>query len=1108
LSALITTLKDAHSSGEALTPSLISYVFFPLSTVLRRNSSSAIPDQVLEKLFIALQILCESWWWDIDLRTWEQIFMLCGSVIGGIEGKGKDKDRDDETKEAAAGCLLSLMHGPESASRASEDQSRNSNLSRLKEHVQTPQFTPIFGQTLTSVMDAAASPYMPLQDICLQLLHVMVQQYAPDYFVPSILPGIVSAMTKIALGVSTHKGWSNGNIVARSLNVMQEIIIRSVGDGICAKEGAVRTIDDLEDLVELYTVSSDTPSNPKDPRPYSTTRTPAWLRGTSSQLHIAINSLTPLISHPTSSALLALATFSASVLGATTLTLPQTQPLLLTFLLSLSNSSSESVSQHSLTSLVDLLSSSPKTNDLLMQTLVTITGDNLSALPRLLPSHSDAKVEHVAGLIEAVCKLTIYEFANHDRRLLNLTSISSGIGKLLGPTGGIEKWGWALLYVLEFEQPGITLSTASAAQLMLEVDSSGTDCILFPELTLKHVASRSAHVALVSMFRALGKAGGEECLYAVEWFVGVGRGSCTNDSVAALWCACRLLEGVCGISLDTSAGGQITSRSKRVEKVARSLARNIAELWDEMDDEQAFAEQPPDSHDGYSNTLIEHKKGLLSIRATVDIKAEYPQKQRKPVVPLTLHRIVSLHLLSITSGILQARFSTLFLRVLYPILHSIVSPDSHLSSTALAALNYVTNSTSYATPANLLLSNFDYALDSISRRLTRRWLDVDATRVLVLLVRLVGKDVVQKAGDVVEECFDRLDEYHGYQVLVEGLVEVLSEVVKVVGEGEDARTGKEKDVQEAKGRNDESQFNQFFHWFEHSHDTPEVEEDTSYGPAPREAWGQEETQEEGNDTTGDAPDPTGETSPATPTQLLTKQIVSRSIYFLTHSSPSIRARILTLLSAAVPVLPAVSLLPSIHQAWPFVLNRLGDSESFVVSAAAGLVESLAINVGEFMYRRVWDDVWPRFCTILAKLDIGDKSSALSRRGFEGAIGTETAYTHSHRLYRSVLRTMIAAARDVQGQDSSLWEVMLAFRRFLNNGVHEELQMCARELYVEIGHNNSDSVWLVLDGTAGRLENGQILMWMNEKWDIRDNVDRIFDMIDKMQDVDTAVGAQV
>ena len=67
--------------------------------------------------------------------------------------------------------------------------------------------------------------------------------------------------------------------------------------------------------------------------------------------------------------------------------------------------------------------------------------------------------------------------------------------------------------------------------------------------------------------------------------------------------------------------------------------------------------------------------------------------------------------------------------------------------------------------------------------------------------------------------------------------------------------------------------------------------------------------------------------PPTPTQALTSQIVSRSITLLTHGAPSIRTQILVLLATATPVLPASSLLPAVHRAWPFVLNRRAEPES-------------------------------------------------------------------------------------------------------------------------------------------------------------------------------------
>ena len=176
-----------------------------------------------------------------------------------------------------------------------------------------------------------------------------------------------------------------------------------------------------------------------------------------------------------------------------------------------------------------------------------------------------------------------------------------------------------------------------------------------------------------------------------------------------------------------------------------------------------------------------------------------------------------------TAGILEAGFSALLLHTLYPILHSVVSDSPLVSITGMATLSYVAAITSYASPANMLLSNFDYALDAVSRRLNRRWLDVDATKVLVALVRLVGRDVVQKASDVVEECFDRLDEYHGYEVIVDGLIEVLSEVVKVVEEEEHDKVHRTMNAPEPLASSDNGRMDAFLDWFSHRHVQTEEE---------------------------------------------------------------------------------------------------------------------------------------------------------------------------------------------------------------------------------------------------------------------------------------------
>ena len=1124
LSQLHHALLQLKADGHIFAPTTISYVFFPLSSILRRNDISVVLDQSLEKILAILAFLSDVWWWDMDISAWEQVLMLCGAILGGIDRKGKGKDRDDETKLTATHCLWALLRertaSEDPAPSVRPDRAR-SNLENFRNHVQKDKFLPVLGQTLDSLLNTAESNHLPLQRMSLKVLTALTTDYLPDGFVPLILPGTVSVMSKVALGTGASRGWANGDIVAASLLVTERVVIRAVGNEICIREGAIRNVDNLEDLVGDLHSDKPTVEIPSSSSPFSTQRTPTWLRAVASQLHIAINSLSPLVKHQTPTALIGLATFSTAVLSATTFTLPQSRSLLLSFLLSLRGSAFDRVSRQADISLRQLLTAQ---SNPILQALLQISSDNLAALPHLLLSHADFRVEHVAGMLVSVCQLAS---SPDNSRLPAVAAISTGVGKLLGPHGGVERWGWSLLSTLEFVNPPIVVTQTSVAQLMLESDPAVVHVVPFPELTFRHVSTRSTQDALERTFRALGSTAGGECLFAVEWFIDVGFSSRGSRAVAALWCACRLLEGAGKVSLNSpsplSSPTPIAiapGRGKRrLEKFARDLTRRIAEAWEDWDE----AEGPPQDAEhkagpSEENTLIEHVQGLVTVQGVPGIggtSSAAAARSAVQVQPL-LHHGLLLQLLAIAAGILEARFLPLLLYALYPVLHGIVSETSFVSASSLAALNSITHNTSYATPANLLLSNFDYALDSVSRRLTRRWLDVDATKVLVVLVRLIGRDVVQKAGDVVEECFDRLDEFHGYEVIVDGLVEVLGEVVKVIEEDEENRLPRESRTAPTRVPvrvEDGQRLDNFVEWFTSLKRNKEDSDHTGYpepfrdGSYPREPWArgkieaEEENKEVGKDDAPDgsastsqqgarprSDDPFAEATP-TPLQALTTQIVSRSIYFLTHGAPTVRARILLLLARAVPVLPETALLPVVHSAWPFVLNRLADTETFVAAAAASLVAALAEHVGDFMARRVWDDVWPCFRGLLKRLAQADEGSALVRRPAAGGVGTGSAYTHSHRLYRAVIQTMTAAARGVQARDAEGWEVVVLFRRFLQSDAHEELQACARELYVAVAENNEDAVWLAIAGTLGWTA-GAVAFLREPNWDIEQNVKKI------------------
>ncbi|KAH8814780.1 hypothetical protein DL96DRAFT_1685011 [Flagelloscypha sp. PMI_526] len=1066
-------LDDLHSllseakQSEPLTKALIEYIFLPLSTILQRNSAAHIPDRVLENILRVLEQLIEDWWAVCDEAIWTQLFMLCGATVGGLNSsKGKAKERDDETKLAAVRCILQLVHP------------RPDNMQRVQELVscaQKSKFVPVLGQTIDSLLVVAESSTLALQLASLETIHHLVSlSFVPRSLSPTILPGVVSTTCKVALGTSSKKGWSNGDLVSRALRVLQDMIVSAIADDVCREEGAIRSIETLEDLVGLVQNEETPVISSKDggvQPAYAVQRSASWLQGTSSQLHMAINSLSSLLSHPTPSALIALTKFAEIVAVATPTTLPQTQPLLLSWLLRLDVSDFPSVKLQARASLTSLLTSTTHSN--IPDVLITLLNDNLAALPRLILSGADSRVVHVSSMIEATCLLAT---AGQKKEGHILGSLLGGIGHILGPAGGVEKWGWSLLSVLRLEGPSIVTTSAPAGQLHLEdAETQENPWSAFPSLSLQNVSTHEGYSALV---------GQEASMLSTLWSGSSKQdvGMIIQDSVAALWLSARLLEGTANISLELPFESSCSElfQSPRLRKLTRMLTSSIAELWDalaEMSAVPAPESKPIEERDDLSKQ-VQHLKGIEQLDDNLRITRLFnSQEKKQPPAHPAIHRSLLLQLLALSCGIMQMKFTRTFIHSLYPILHSLISPYSVLSATALATLHFITVQTSYASPANLLLSNFDYALDSVSRRLTRRWLDLDAPKVLVVLVRLVGEDVVQRAGDVVEECFDRLDDYHGYSVLVDGLTEVLGEVVNVIAISVNSASEESKPAPPNKNLDEEEdteKYNGLLRWIrERKNPLIDQVETEEFGPTPQRPWGQEkESEEQPEDADPDPDNP----PPPTPTQTLTIQIVTRASYMLSHRSPVIKARVLSLLATSVPVLSPSSLMPAVNTIWPFILNRLSDPETFVVSAAASLLEAFATSVGDFIFHKLWDDVWPRFHTLLRKLEDADKQSALVRRG--AGIGTESAYTHSHRLYKAVLRTMTEAAKGVDPKDSSIWEVIMAFRRFLHSQVHEELQALARELYIALSIRNADAVWLALKGTFSH-ECGDQFSFMRE-----------------------------
>jgi hypothetical protein len=1025
LASLYTALLELPTGS--LRVSTINYALFPLTSVLRQSSPADLPDSFLEAAFRVLSHLVQQWKQQeggMDVVAWEQLWRFTTACIAPSVGKGKEKERSQDVQLEAV-VLLTALLGPIDA---------HPNLAMREKfgYAKSPLMPTLF-QTITLLLSTCSPdpPYLPLQLGSLRLLRQCIRYLAGQHRVlAAILPGTVSAMSKLVL--AGGKGLK-GDVAAEVAGVVQEVIVQTLNDEDLRGLGLLRTkLDDLSQLGDDVPSSAHEPETPQS----SSGREPfpplsaSYLSFTSTQLLSTIPTILSLSSHANHTARLAAGELAYSLVSECAESLSLVRPCLIT-LLHLSNDEFDLVRNDALAKLETLISASSLQTD-----LIDILSSSLSSLPRLITSQQDAQAQSTARLITALARI--------DRRGV--------MAELLGPNGKVERWGWSLLSCLEFGRP-----SGSYVKGQQAISDGGLPD--FPQLPLRHVESESTIRSLSIMLITLGEAGGHTALHSVEHFLlfaKAHRGAHMAKAVSAIWVSERLLSGI--------ARGEENGIDGKVGKATRKMAREAARLATVLDEDVEDEEMPNQSED---LVPIERTKGLDDVVTLLDKKplpdshAANTTRRLHVESQRLLLDCLSLSLLSTSSRILGTSFRQLLLTSLYTLLSHLGSQDM-IGDYAEIALSHVAYNTGYASVQNLVLDNVDYVVNVVSQRLTYRRLDSQAPLVLISMIRLVGDEIVPMVHDVVDEIFDALDDYHGYEALATSLLAVLITLIDVMKAEVDAagispeRIDKKAEMNRMGGPPEPvNDFAKFSQWYEERSQRNREQVETVLRRT-EERFKKAEVEEQ--------PQPEEEEDRPTRSQEVAKAILSKSVYFLTHPSPFLRARVLALIARATPVLASANreadLLPSIDQAWGGILNRLDDSEPYVVTEAAEAIASLCENVGDFMSRRILDYAWPRMKALLDKQRILDDKSALARRG----LGTETSYSVSHRLHSAVLRTAKFIAQEVPVNDTVLWEMMVVFRWCLDKRVHADLQARSMELYRALGRRDGDALWVCLSST--------------------------------------------
>jgi hypothetical protein len=1017
-----------------------------------------------------------------------QIWLICALVIGGplepkdVKAKGKAKEVvwAEETKMATLSLLLALAEPIASAAAMPGEplppaptslfSAPNGPSSHANGHARTRSIPlPILAHTLTTLLDLVReAPSANLRDLALTGVHYLVTHHLPraqsegGTLLVQSFPGIVSALASLlSTKAGAGKARTTANraaLAAKALEVLGEVIPGVIGDAGCAdivrsRRRDAAHIDRLEDLVVVVEEEGGSEHVAQE----AGLRSSAWLAATVSQLHVAILSFAPAVrSHHSSLVRIAYSGLCRTCLVRCADTLePRTRSALLADLLALACDDWPEVAAAAEADL-DTATCPPEELSALLSTAIV-------ALPQTILSHGDDETRMTTAI-----------------RLLRGIARARTRSKDAARFGVVidtERWSFALLHALELtrvpvgsEGPtqgdGATVKAwigPGRTMLALEADGEAAEAERpYPALAFRRLPSIRIVLALRNMFTELTRASPD----LIDHFLALATGGLDPKQRAAAW---WLLDAALQALAPATMGAKVSSKLRRA---TRAVIAAVVELHDAGHENEAdvLAAAPSDVA---SLIPVDHQRGAVDVVSRLNAYAPGGSTEAKQFSARAerlstgiLAASLSLRVLATASAVLGTGFRADLLSTLYPVLaHLGTSTHPLLRGHAEVALARITDHAGYASVENLVLDNVDYVVNAVSQRLTLARLDPQAPLVLVTVIRLVGDAIVPLVQDVIDDVFDALDDFHGYDVLCASLLAILDALVKAMSlDLPDPLELDAKDSGHPLPPDPERDLQTFEAWYA-KRQADAARESEDFGPCPPGGFASAALDEK-EEEQEPAAEPEAEDSPPTRTQAACIAMLGKALLSLNHDSAFLRARVLSLLAAGVPVLAPdrkVDLLPIVHRAWPYVLHRLSPTESPpVIAEAAALVEVLGRHAGDFMSRRILDDAWPRFRALLAATEDRERTSAL--RG-------KTSFTSAQRLYLALLGAMRDVAVGVPLAGELAWELAVAFRRFLVGVSPEEVEVRrrARALYEALRAWHPEVVWLALMGGAGEVE---------------------------------------
>jgi len=431
---------------------------------------------------------------------------------------------------------------------------------------------------------------------------------------------------------------------------------------------------------------------------------------------------------------------------------------------------------------------------------------------------------------------------------------------------------------------------------------------------------------------------------------------------------------------------------------------------------------------------------------------------------------------------------------LYPVLHTLATPEVQLQQDSIICLNKITKACAYSSTQQLIVDNVDYLTNAVALKLNAFDVSPQAPQVLLMMVQLAGPSLLPYLEDTVESIFAALEDFHGYPLLVELLFKVLAVM---------AEAGvKAPQLALTDGKVSQVNANATQAWMsidvagladlirarseDRGNTALEQETEGARENAPQQPWASVNKESEGEDdedsetkTPGSSPnqDASDEVAPppAAKTYNLLLKITTLTQHFLPSASPSLRISLLGLIRTAVPAMAQHenSFLPLINTLWPEVTARLEDNEISVQVTALEIIAIFCEYAKDFMRSRMLE-LWPLLHQLHQRVvrgatDLGthSRSRNTQRRGdmfnstseLTTVAPTDYSNTLNRMLSEAVIKTVTIAVQFVSLPPEKFDEALYLLDTSLND----------ETIRTALVTQNADAVWL-MDMRAGRVGN--------------------------------------